>query len=212
MRATVLLLLSSATALAGTWTSRGEANLALHQAALTSPGNADVRVDARRILAPNGVRRTAGQQPFMRTAVVELDEDFTVRCAWGHHHHLMVRAVEDGFVTVQVAEVDAQGPPNVGAGAWRTASVLVDGLPAAPFPGTLVLDPNGTFRWGQTRGGWVLMEDSVYLLGARTDWGPAELGLDGRTLRFSFSRGPVQWRVTLVREGAAPPVELLSAR
>ncbi|MEW6433312.1 MAG: hypothetical protein AB1730_17550 [Myxococcota bacterium] len=175
------------------------AQVSLLRGSLTREEDADLVVTERVLRAPRGVRREAGREQFSSSVGLALGDVYLVRDSRGAEHRVRVSVFNRGFVRVELLnERSTLGvtPPA----RYRCAAVTVNDQPAGSGFGELTLNVDGTYRLGQARGTWRIVDDAVQLEGAVAHWGWGRSFDGGRTLRFSFRRGPVEWVLNYARE------------
>lgn len=168
------------------------AQLSLVRTSLTREEDADLEVTSRVLRAPNGLRRERGREQFSSSVGVSLGDVYLVKDARNVLHRVRVLVLSAGFVRVEVLnERSALGlkPPA----RFRCTAVTVSDQKASSRFADLSLEVDGTYRVGQARGTWRIVDDGVQLEGAMAHWGWAHSNDGGRTLRFSFRRGPIEW-------------------
>lgn len=178
--------------------AREPARLSLVRATVLGDEDAELVVTSRVLRAPHGVRREAGREQFSSSVGLALGEVYLVKDWKQGIHRVRVSVIDAGFVRVELLNQRSTlglRPPA----RFECTAVTIDGKPAGRAFGTLTLEVDGTYRAGQARGTWRIVDDGVQLEGAMAHWGWGRTFDAGRTLTFSFRRGPVVWVLSFER-------------
>jgi hypothetical protein len=194
--------------------ARGTLALSLDRRALTASAGADVIVTDRVVQAAHGIRLEAGQQAFRRSAAVSLDAPYLVRDARGEPVRMWVRTIAGDQVVVEVQRLrpGAGLSPGAPRGRYRAASVTVNGAPAQPTFGDLMLEADGRYRQGSASGRWAFDNGQLRFEGAIVHWGVAVPAPEGDGVVFEFDRGAFHWVVRFEKVPEAAPDEAVAAR
>lgn len=212
MRSTVFAaaLLLALTATAETFRGLDVVNVSLVRQVLTAEANADLRVSERMVVAVHGIRLERTSQAFFGSAPLALDEPYLVRDATGAEHRMWVRTVANRLIVVEVQPRQLAESKDPLVGRYRVTAVTIGGSEARPTFGDLRLMPDGTYFLGGAKGHWQWVDGQLMLDGPVSYWGTGTVSADVRTITFSFTRGPVLWKVSYERsgEGGVEPVAI----
>lgn len=177
---------------------KAPAHLSLARGALAAPEDADLEVSAGALSALNGVRREDGGDAFTSSVGLSPGAVYLVKDDRLALRRVRVSVVSAGTLRVELLD----GRPTLGLALparYRCVAVALNGQPSDATYGELLLSADGTYRVGQVRGAWRIVDDALQLDGPMAHWGPARSPDAGQTLGVSFRRGPVTWALQFQR-------------
>lgn len=203
-------VLLAVTASAETFRGLDAVNVSLARQVMTAEANADLRVTERMVIAVHGIRLERTSQAFFGSAPLALDEPYMVRDAAGAEYRMWVRTVANRLIVVEIQPRQLAESKDPLIGRFRVSTITIGGNEARPTFGDLRLMPDGKYFMGGAQGHWQWADGQLMLDGAVSYWGQGAVSADVRTITFTFTRGPVVWKVTYERvgEGGVAPVAL----
>lgn len=204
-RATFLLLAVAAPALGAQFTVSAPAGFELETQTLRSPEGAPLRVLANRIESSFGILLEGSGQQLASSAPLIIGRPFRVRDQRGAEYRLWVHAIAGEKRWLELLPVNPEpetSRPERIDGRFRTTRYSVGGVPSQLAPKELLLHPDGSYSFGETRGSWSRDSRAVALDGAYSDWGKGRLEEEGSAMVFRYRRGGVELEVVLTRIGA----------
>ncbi|MBL8921068.1 MAG: hypothetical protein JNJ54_19555 [Myxococcaceae bacterium] len=203
-------LLFAVTASAETFRGLDVVNVSLARQVMTAEANADLRVSDRMVIAVHGIRLERTSQSYFGSAPLALDEPYMVRDAAGAEYRMWVRTVANRLIVVEIQPRQLAESKDPLVGRFRATSITIGGNEARPTFGDLRLMPDGRYFMGGARGHWQWADGQLVLDGPVSYWGSGAVSADVRSITFTFTRGPVEWKVTYERvgEGGVDPVAL----
>lgn len=199
-----LLVLTASASEAASLSLVMPAGVDLQQQKATSRTGADLVVFDRVLIAQHGIALAPASTDFQQQAPLVLDADYRVRDAAGGVHQVRVHAVHGKNVVLTTTtgeEAETATERRLG-GRYETALVRIGGeVSEAKYP-DLVLHSDGTFQIGGVTGDWTSVKGALSLGGYYANWGMADVSGRGDQIRFRFSRGHLEFEVTLHRAPA----------
>ena len=185
---TTLLLLTSTTGLGQVLVDAATLELSRPSAVARLKGG--LVVSLKTIEAPLGVRCGAGR--FQARTVIVLGRDCEVRTRSGVPRWVRV-TLAGARLSVQVRTEQVEPEPL--ASDYEQSSVAVNGEEAQSRFGPLKLTADGRYRLGRAEGRWWRDGARIAFDGPLAHW-EGDAGFPGPGLRFSYSRGPLQFRIS----------------